>query len=918
MKLLSLAIVLFLLPGPQSTRATEGHVPEEKLHPDLLRVVAELGPSKAWVFLRDKDLGDASRRVKALEEARARLSPRTLERRRARRVGPGLVDERDAALAPAYVQAVLATGVELVVESTWLNALSVRGDGRQFRAIAALDCVTRVEPVRRGILVDASAPGLEAEASLDPASSTPSPPLNYGSSFAQLDQIGVVDLHLRGYAGSGVVVGILDTGFHRGHEAFNQAVHEVQVVAEHDFIDGDGNTDIEVGDPSGQHSHGTYILGTLGAYLPGSLVGGAYEAAFILCKTEDTTDEYQQEEDFYVAGLQFIEANGGDLATSSLGYIDWYTQGDLDGATAVTTLAVNAATQNGMPCVTAAGNSGHDTNPATSSLIAPADALEVITSGAVDSTGVIAGFSSSGPSADGRVKPELLARGVNTWTVCASSDFGCTTQVSGTSLSTPLLAGLVACLLDAHPDWTVGQLRARLFRTGNDFLANGTHDPLYVRGFGIPDGNVAGFDCNGNGVDDDLDIASGTSTDCNANGYPDSCDIADGISLDGNADGTPDECGSDCDGDGVPDELEADCNANGIPDDCEELADCNANGVPDVCESFADCNAYGIPDECDADCNGNGIPDDCESLTDCNANGVPDECETLADCNANGVPDVCESLADCNANGVPDVCETLADCNANGIPDECENFADCNGNGVPDECEVDCDGDGLPDACEVDCNANGTPDDCEALTDCNANGTPDVCETLADCNANGVPDVCENFADCNGNGVPDECDPDANGNGIPDDCEPTDTVAGGEAAVQGTVSGSFINTQAGDGVRESIREVESKGKPASRYSLLEHKWTLTVPPSPSATLFLRAHHTANTEGDDFVFAWSTDNVNYSSVLTLTSTSDVGYASAPLPATPGGTIWIRVRDTNRTQGRRALDTVLVDHLFIRTE
>jgi subtilase family protein len=543
MKLLALSLALCLFPGTlrsQDLRAA----PTAKLHPDLLRVIAEHGPAKGWVFFTDKRLDGPAARTAALDEARARLSPRTLERRRARRVLPGLVDERDAALARPYVEAVRATGAELVLESPWLNAISVRGTAEQFRAIAALACVERVQPVRRGVLIDADAPGRASEAgfSASTGGGRAALGLNYGNTFAQLDQIGVIGLHARGYTADNVVVGILDTGFHRGHEAFNQVGHVVQIVAEHDFVDGDGNTDIEAGDPSSQHSHGTYILGTLGAYLPGSLVGGAYDASFILCKTEDTTNEYQQEEDFYVAGLQFIESNGGDMATSSLGYIDWYTQSDLDGLTAVTTVAVNVATDNGMPCLTAAGNSGHDTNPATSTLIAPADALAVITAGAVDSAGTIASFSSEGPSADGRVKPELLGTGVATWTVCAFTDSGCTTQVSGTSLSTPVLASMVACLIDARPDWTVGQLRARLFRTGNYFLANNTFDPQFVLGYGIPDGEVAAFDCNGNGIDDDLDIAGGSEKDCNGNGYPDSCDLADGISSDANGNSIPDEC----------------------------------------------------------------------------------------------------------------------------------------------------------------------------------------------------------------------------------------------------------------------------------------------------------------------------------------------------------------------------------------
>ena len=516
--------------------------PRPKLHSHMRRLLAEHGPAaKGWVFFADKGIESDGAHRQALARARAELSPRTLERRRARRVAPGLVDDHDLPVAPDYVDRVLSTGVELAVTSAWLNAVSVRGTLEQFEAIAALPFVARVEPVRRGRLLDQGgrvlgptppAPGAEKAA----AGSF------YGLSEAQLDQIGLVALHARGYTGDGVVVGILDTGFHRGHEAFNQVGHVVDVVAEHDFVDNDANTDIEGGDPAGQHSHGTYILGTLAAYLPGELVGGAYDASFVLCKTEDTTDEYEQEEDFYEAGLEFIEANGGDMATSSLGYIDWYTQADLDGLTAVTTIAVNIATENGMHCVTAAGNAGHDTNPATSTLIAPADALQVITAGAVDSTGTIASFSSEGPSADGRTKPELLAWGVSTSTVCAFTDVDCTTAVSGTSLSTPLLAAVVACLLEAHPDFTVGQLRARLFRTGDYFVANGTFDPEFVLGYGIPDADEAGFDCNGNGVDDDQDIALGTSKDCNLNGYPDSCDLADGISLDGNGNGRPDEC----------------------------------------------------------------------------------------------------------------------------------------------------------------------------------------------------------------------------------------------------------------------------------------------------------------------------------------------------------------------------------------
>jgi subtilisin family serine protease len=205
----------------------------------------------------------------------------------------------------------------------------------------------------------------------------------------------------------------------------------------------------------------------------------------VLAKTEDVPTETPIEEDFYVAGLEFVEAHGADIATSSLGYIDWYTQNDMNGVTAVTTIAVNIATANGLICFTAAGNEGHDSNPATNTLIAPADALQVISCGAVDNTGAIASFSTDGPTVDGRVKPELLAMGVSTATVNSTNTSGIS-GVSGTSLSTPLLAGAAACILQARPDFTVNSLRAALFATASRSDSNGLHpDPLFITGYGI-------------------------------------------------------------------------------------------------------------------------------------------------------------------------------------------------------------------------------------------------------------------------------------------------------------------------------------------------------------------------------------------------------------------------------------------------
>ena len=275
-------------------------------------------------------------------------------------------------------------------------------------------------------------------------------------------------------------------------------------------------------------------------------------------------------------------------------------------------------------------------------------------------------------------------------------------------------------------------------------------------------------DCNGNGIDDQLDISSGAAADCNLNGRPDSCE---------------------------PLTLQTDCDSNGLLDVCQlqnPANDCNTNGQLDVCETAAgtalDCNLNSRPDSCDLaagapDCNLNQIPDSCDLGTgvsfDTDFNSIPDECSL--DCNGNGLLDTAECLqglvADCNANLVPDTCDVagaVPDCNANGVPDSCDvaTGGDCNGNNTPDVCDLaagapDCNGNGLLDACDLAAGA----------ADCDANLVPDVCQALdasSDCNANMVLDVCDILAgapDCNANGRPDSCEPDTNNDGVADDCQ---------------------------------------------------------------------------------------------------------------------------------------------------
>ncbi len=420
------------------------------------------GTIHAWVMFKDKNVTQHELSAK-LSDAESQLDFRTKYRRSKVRQNT-LVDEKDIPVSQDYIQLVKDQSCTIRVVSKWLNAVSVEGTSDAIYRLSELECVEKIRPVlagkRREDILNQERTHLSARTSTF-----------YGSSFAQLNQINVIEAHEAGYTGQGVIVLMLDTGYYKDHEA----IQNDKIIGEWDFINNDSETQNEIDDPTSQHNHGTYTLSALGGRKDSVLIGPAYNSEFLLAKTEDVADEQPIEEDYYVAGLEWGEANGADIASSSLGYIDWYQMSDLDGLTAVTTIAVNQAIENGMIITTAAGNSG------ASGIIAPADAFDVITCGAVDSLGEIASFSSWGPTADGRIKPELCARGV--YTYCAGAYFPeYYLEANGTSLSTPLIGGACAVILSARPDWTPSMVREALMMT-----ADHSESPNNQYGWGIID-----------------------------------------------------------------------------------------------------------------------------------------------------------------------------------------------------------------------------------------------------------------------------------------------------------------------------------------------------------------------------------------------------------------------------------------------
>jgi subtilisin family serine protease len=459
------------------------------LAPDhLLEMAARspLAPTKVWVFFTDKGLGTRSDLDQALALFRSRLNAKTRQRRAS--LGPDLgLDVTDVPVFEGYIQALEDAGCRLRRTSRWLNAASVEMPAGKLNALAAMPFVRYVEPVleKRGPEPDPEGESwlgmIQPQSTAAACSTAVGDTVEakfYGPSYNQLGQIQTLNLQRLGYSGAGVRVMMLDTGFLKTHPAFLNTKR----IAEWDFVNEDGNTQNEGADDPNQQTHGTGTWGVVGGYAPGALIGGAFAAEFVLAKTEDITQEVHAEEDNYVAALEWADTLGVDVTTASLAYLTFddgtgYTTAQLDGDTAVITRAVDIAVGKGMACVNAMGNDG----PGATTLETPADADSVIAVGAVDSCGTVASFSSRGPTADARIKPEIVARGVRTyWARASTLRYG---PASGTSLSTPLIAGLAALLKEAHPTWSGYQIRAAIMGTGTQ---SGTPDNSY--GWGLARG----------------------------------------------------------------------------------------------------------------------------------------------------------------------------------------------------------------------------------------------------------------------------------------------------------------------------------------------------------------------------------------------------------------------------------------------
>jgi serine protease AprX len=420
--------------------------------------------NKYWVIFRDKgpeipSVGPLSVNSTLYQRAKEDISSRSLIRRAKSFPPDSILDAADLPVYEPYIGYLVRLGCKPIQRSRWLNAISVHLTPDKKSVVEKLPFVFAIKPVVRVSFKKSLVQSTDQEILSDH-----DPSIDYGSSLEQLAMINALPLHTSGITGRNVLIGILDSGF---RWKVHHALQTRTVLAEHDFIFNDDSTANQANDAPEQDGHGTLTFSIIGAYMPGKLVGPAYDAEFLLAKTEYVPAEYRSEEDYWAAGIEWMEQNGVDIVSSSVGYnvfddgtgYSW-ANGDFNGRTSVVALAAARAARLGVVVCTSMGNEGNG-DGITGTLLTPADADSIISVGGVASDGTLAYFSSTGPTNDGRVKPDVVGLGVGVYhaRIPGPDTYGTS---NGNSVSTPLVAGSAALLLSVRPELTPVEVRNAL------------------------------------------------------------------------------------------------------------------------------------------------------------------------------------------------------------------------------------------------------------------------------------------------------------------------------------------------------------------------------------------------------------------------------------------------------------------------
>ena len=395
------------------------------------------------------------------------LTAKAIQRRQKCKVS---VDEKDLPVTQTYIDQIAATGAQVLYPIKWLNGLVVRSDSTVKAQIASLPFVMSADKNIKSRKASTSATQ-ETSSLCETASET-----DYA--YTQKDMLGMIQMATDGYNGSGMLIAITDNGFLHADtmSVFSSLFSNGQVLDTWDLVDLDKTV---YGEGSG---HGSDVFSILAGHLPNQMSGPATGAHFLLLRTEDDASESPLEELNWVRAAEMADSIGTDILQVSLGYSTFddpslnYTQSDLDGNTSYISQGATIGATRGLVIVVSAGNAG---NSSWGKILCPADAIGILSVGAVDASKQRATFSSIGYSADGRVKPDVMAMGSSTSYVSAGT--GAVAYGSGTSFASPLISGLAAGLMQAYPTLTHDDLILSVISSADRYAS-----PNADYGYGIP------------------------------------------------------------------------------------------------------------------------------------------------------------------------------------------------------------------------------------------------------------------------------------------------------------------------------------------------------------------------------------------------------------------------------------------------
>lgn len=445
----------------------------KKLHVFILLIISFCGHAQedAWVYFKDKPNAQSY-----IDNPLTMLSQRALDRRTAQGIS---LNYNDAPVEQTYIdQITTAIGIEVKAKSKWLNCLHIRGSQTDINALLSLSFVDHIRFADTSLN---SKMAVSQQFTLVNKQLDVQTTFNYGNSNNQIEMLNGHLLHQANYTAGGKIIAVLDSGFSGVNTIipFNRMFTNGLYLGGYNYVA--RNNDV-----FSTHNHGTMTLSCMAGFVDGQLVGTAPDAGYYLYITEDVADENPVEESYWVEAAEEADRLGVDIISTSLGYFAYdnpsysHTYSDMTGNSAFASQGANIAFSKGMIVVASAGNSGSSSEP---HIGVPAEATNVLAVGAVKSDEVYAAFSSIGPSFDGRVKPDVMAKGQAT---TLSNTNGDIVTASGTSFSCPVMAGMIASFWQAVPSLTNQQVVDFVKQSADRFS-----NPNAQYGYGIPDFQLA-------------------------------------------------------------------------------------------------------------------------------------------------------------------------------------------------------------------------------------------------------------------------------------------------------------------------------------------------------------------------------------------------------------------------------------------